>query len=378
MAGSHDDAGRGRHRVGHRDGHRASLLDPTGPLRAGGFVWPCLLGAALFLCWAEDALTLGGYLALGLALLSGLGCWIAARRGERALARARAESDELGEQLVQSQKMAALGELAAGIAHEINNPLAIIGQEAELVRLAALGGQAESSGQGRPADAAAAEIADSLDQIAVQIERCAAITHKMLDFARARTPVCQPADCNRLVEDMVGLVEREAEKQGTKIVRMYGELPRVVTDPPLVRQVVLNLLNNAMQALGGGGAIFVTTRAAAPGRIAVEVRDTGPGIPPQMLDKIFNPFVTTKAPGQGTGLGLAISQRIVTALGGTIAVSSPPGRGAVFVVKLPAVCAPQDAATTGAAGKGEGQGGPPDAPPDASGASDVRDANLSA
>ncbi len=299
------------------------MPDSSGPLAARSPLWPLALGAAGLLGFLADP-----RLGLALALVAGGSLWFAGRGSAGALRRAREESCELTAQLIQSQKMAALGELAAGIAHEINNPLAIIGQEAELIEL----GLKAPSPDGNA-------VREGVGEIMRQVRRCSDITHKMLNFARKVAPVCQPADLNRLVEDMVGLMEREATKQDTKVVRMYGDLPRVVTDPPLLRQVILNLLNNAMQALERGGMIFVTTRAADKGWISVEIRDTGPGIPADEADKIFNPFFTTKPPGKGTGLGLAISQRIVIGLGGTLRLTSPSGEGAAFVVRLPAVCA---------------------------------------
>lgn len=316
---------------------RSGIFSTSGPLAARSPVWPALLGLA-----ALVALLAGPWPGLLVALAAGGGLWAAARRSAAALRLARADACELSEQLLQSQKMAALGELASGIAHEINNPLAIITQEVELLEMALA--QADAAAQdacqaGQTAQTAvAAEVRDGIGEIARQVGRCSDITHKMLNFARKVAPICQPADVNRLVEDMVGLVEREAVRQDTRIVRMYGDLPRVTTDPPLLRQVVLNLMNNAMQALERGGMIFVTTRSPEEGVVAIEIRDTGPGIQAEHMDKIFNPFFTTKAPGTGTGLGLAISQRIVNGLGGTLTAQSVPGEGAVFVVRIPAVC----------------------------------------
>jgi len=325
------------------------LLGPSGPLAARSPVWPLLLGLA-----ALAAATAGPWPGLILALAAGFVLWWASRRSAGALRRAREESCELSEQLIQSQKMAALGELAAGIAHEINNPLGIITQEAELLGLALEPVEAAQRDGSPLAAAFLAELRDGIGEIMRQVNRCSDITHKMLNFARKVAPVCQPSDVNRLVEDMVALVEREATKQDTRIVRMYGELPRVTTDPPLLRQVVLNLLNNAMQALERGGMIFVTTRAAEDGQIAIEVRDTGPGIPAAHLDKIFNPFFTTKAPGMGTGLGLAISQRIVVGLGGTLTAQSLPDAGAAFVIRLPATCGGEGERRHGATDQGTG------------------------
>jgi signal transduction histidine kinase len=134
---------------------------------------------------------------------------------------------------------------------------------------------------------------------------------------------------------MMSLVERETASKDIQIVKMFSsDVPKIKTDPPLLRQVFLNLLNNAVQAIDGKGMIFVTTRHV-DGMACAEIRDTGPGIPPEYLDRIFNPFFTTKPPGEGTGLGLSVSLRIVVQLGGDIQVRSEPGKGAAFTVRIP-------------------------------------------
>jgi two-component system, NtrC family, sensor kinase len=230
--------------------------------------------------------------------------------------------------LLQTQKMAALGELSSGIAHEINNPLAIIAQETELLRhsLRALGQQPTEALQ---------EVENSVLQIDAQVSRCREITHRLLTLARKMDPVIQQVDLNSLVEDMALLVEREAQQRGVTIIREYAHrLSPAWTDPPLVRQVVLNLLNNALQSVEGHGRVTIRTRESESS-FEIIVRDNGCGIAPEHLAKIFNPFFTTKAPGSGTGLGLSISQSIMGKLGGEILVQSEQGRGSGFTVRLP-------------------------------------------
>ena len=242
------------------------------------------------------------------------------RRGERAV-------HELDLRLIQSQKLAAIGELSSGIAHEINNPLAIIAQELDLVR--------DISGAAELTAADLAEAKDSLDEIGKQVDRCRQITHKLLNFARKMDPVLQEEALDRVIEDMALLVEREAMGRGVEIVRDYAlGLPPVRTDVPLLRQVVLNLLTNALHATPAGGTITLSTRQVGS-RARIMVADTGTGIAPENLAKIFNPFFTTKEPGQGTGLGLSLSHGIVERLGGAITVASEPGHGATFTVSLP-------------------------------------------
>ncbi len=247
----------------------------------------------------------------------------------RRAARSGEEKSRVSDQLIQSQKLAALGELSSGIAHEINTPLAVIGQEAELLLMsfmdAKLGKLDES-----------AEIRDSLNQIIVQVNRCGEITRKLLNFAREMEAISQETDINGLVEDMVLLVEKDAGYNNIRIVRQYAlNSPVVVTDPSLLRQVVLNLLNNAVQAVSKDGAVYVCTEAGTDGCASIKIRDTGGGIPKENLSRIFNPFFTTKPPGKGTGLGLSICMTIVQRLGGEMFVMSEPGMGAEFEVRLP-------------------------------------------
>lgn len=245
------------------------------------------------------------------------------------LATAKARRIELSDQLCQSGKLAAIGQMSSGIAHEINTPLAVIAQEAEL-SLVLL--------QAPPlADLPEAkDLLDSAQQISLQVERCRDITHKVLNFARRMEAITQATDVNRLVEDMALLVDKEAKLKDVRIIRDFDpDLATIETDPSLLRQVVLNLMINGVQAIEGQGVVTVRTRADGFGA-RIEVADTGCGIPREHLDKIFNPFFTTKPPGKGTGLGLSISLNIVERLGGTIEVDSEPGKGTTFCVRLPA------------------------------------------
>ncbi len=237
---------------------------------------------------------------------------------------ARREKCLLDEKLLQSQKMASIGELSAGIAHEINNPLAIIGQEVEWMR------HLLRSAPGIPPD-----IEDGMREISQQVERCKEIIQKLLSFARKMEPVLQGIDINKLIEDMAKLVEIEAKLNNIKIVRDYRKnLPLVHTDPPLMRQVVLNLLNNAVQAVEKDGTITIST-SMKEDCVEIVVSDTGCGIEECNLGKIFDPFYTTKPPGRGTGLGLAICHGIIERLGGHVSAAGAPGKGASFTVVLP-------------------------------------------
>jgi len=284
-------------------------------------------------------LTLGGWLArLGRWIwaagfcMGGLVSLWSIEKLLRRTARAEAQRLHLDEKLLHSQKLAAIGELSAGIAHEINNPLAIIRQEAEwisaLLARSAPDGQVEWG-----------EVQGSTQEIIHQVDRGKEITQNLLSFARKSQPVLQEVHLNRLIEDMARLVEKEAQRRNVKITREFAtDLPPVVSDAPLFRQVILNLLNNAMQAIQGEGDIMVSTRVDRQTQtVVVEVQDSGSGIAPEALPHIFDPFFTTKPAGQGTGLGLSICYGIIHKLGGRLTAANIAPHGAVFTIILPLV-----------------------------------------
>lgn len=230
-------------------------------------------------------------------------------------------------------RLAAVGEVALGIAHEVNTPLGIIAQEVELLQV--LFDAERKAGRSIPAEAD-----ESLAQILAQVQRCGEITHSMLSLAGGRSPIPQKADVADIVEGMAGLVEREAQKRGIAILRHYPDSGSfvVATDPPMLRQVVLNLLENALLAVEREGSITVSVSAGESGFWTLRVRDSGCGIAPEHIGRVFNPFFTTRPPGQGTGLGLAICASIVHRLRGSISVGSTPGTGTEVSVCLPAGC----------------------------------------
>jgi signal transduction histidine kinase len=296
---------------------------PTDPSRVYILVVPpsiLLLAVPLWIYSGPGA----AFAALAVAAL----CFFVISSLVRKVVKAQEQKCFLDLQLIQSQKLAAIGELSTGIAHEINNPLAIIAQEVEWARHQL---QAE-----KPDGKSLAELKDSLDEITRQVDRCSEVTHRILDFARKRDPLVQSTEINKLVEDMAKLVEKEVSHAGICVIRQYeNDLPPALTDPPLLRQVVLNLLNNAAYAVGQNGTISVETRMPDNGKIEIEISDTGCGIPKEDLNRIFDPFFTTKPPGKGTGLGLSLCHSIVIRLGGTIAVQSEQGKGSAFTVRLP-------------------------------------------
>jgi len=237
---------------------------------------------------------------------------------------------DLQRQLRCAGKMAALGELAAGIAHEINNPLAIIATERQLLVDDLERGDAPPDRGG---------LRGALDQIATQVARCRRITHALLDFARPAEVAVAPLDLNAFLREAVTLVEREAHASGIVFeLELAAALPTVHADPSLMQQVLLNLVNNAIDAHGGKpyGTVTVTTHAR-PERRCVEIliTDTGCGVAPEDAERIFEPFFTTKRAGEGTGLGLSICLGIVQGLGGDISLESESGRGTTVHLLLP-------------------------------------------
>jgi two-component system NtrC family sensor kinase len=235
----------------------------------------------------------------------------------------------LDEQLIQSQKLASIGELSAGIAHEINNPLAVIGEEAGWIQDIL---KRDSLKDLKELD----EFKDSLREIAQQAGRCKEITHKLLSFARKMESVIKDVDLNKLIEDVLAMRERDAAYSNIDLVKQFHpHLPMIYSDPSLLRQVLLNLVNNAMDAIQKGGKITVTTDIGEGDSVEIRVGDTGAGIPQENLSKIFDPFFTTKPPGKGTGLGLSICHGIIEKLGGSISVTSQVGQGTTFSIKLP-------------------------------------------
>ena len=242
------------------------------------------------------------------------------------------EADQLNRQLMEAGKMASLGELSAGVAHEINNPLAIILTERQIIL--DLLDQTSNLDEGFRK-----ELVDSLNQMDVQVNRCKRITHNLLRFSRRTRSVMEKVDLNSFLEEVVELMEREARSSGiTFQTDLDGNLKSVLSDPSQLQQVFLNLITNAIDAHDGKpyGTIRIATRAGdEPQKLHILFGDTGTGIPKEILGRIFDPFFTTKAVGKGTGLGLSICYSIMQRLGGSISVKSEVGRGTEFTLTLP-------------------------------------------
>jgi two-component system NtrC family sensor kinase len=242
------------------------------------------------------------------------------------------EADKLNRQCLQTSKLASIGELSAGVAHEINNPLAIILTERQIL--------IDMEKQSRAPDHGfMAQFHDSMDQIDIQIQRCKRITQNLLRFARRTQSLIETVNLNAFIKEVVELMEREARTSGIKFFTDLEEsLPHIHSDPSQLQQVFLNLITNAMDAHEGlpYGTISIYTASANNGDgVNIVIADSGSGIRPEHLEKLFDPFFTTKPVGKGTGLGLSICYSIIERLGGTIKVSSNPGEGSKFILSLP-------------------------------------------
>ncbi len=241
--------------------------------------------------------------------------------------RAIDQRDRLSRDLLRSAKLASLGEMSSGLAHEINNPLAII--SALQTNIADLGGDLPADTPGLD------DIQDAVTRSKKQVSRCGNITAKMLQFGRKSETQVQPTDIAARLEEIVGLMKTHAEvNQNDLKLEVEPGLPPLLVDATELEQVVVNLINNAMQASNGHGEI--TVKAQKQGKeVLLSVTDRGQGIAPADLERIFQPFFTTKAPGKGTGLGLSVCYGIVRGWGGSIDAASVPGQGTQISIHLP-------------------------------------------
>jgi len=236
---------------------------------------------------------------------------------------------ELSGQLHHASRLASVGELAAGVAHEINNPLAIIAEETGLMQ--------DLMNPELVKEPDARRLGPHLATVQEAVFRARDVTRKLLSFVRRTEVSLAPQDVHEMLEDVVsGLLEREMRVANIEVVRRYADgLPRVQADRGQIEQVLINLVTNAIDAMPSGGRLTLTTGVDAAG-VRLSVTDTGLGIAPELQDRVFMPFHTTKDVGKGTGLGLSVSYGIIKAHGGEILVESQPGVGSTFTVLLPA------------------------------------------
>jgi two-component system, NtrC family, sensor kinase len=255
--------------------------------------------------------------------------FVVSRRMVNRVAEADREKEIISEQVVETGKLASVGELAAGIAHEINNPVAIMVEEAGWIEDLL---EEEEFKEGKNLG----EFHRALGQIRTQGRRCKEITHKLLSFARKTDSRTGNVQVNDLIEELVALSEQRAKYSNVVITKdLQEDLPTIQVSQSELQQVILNLINNALDAMEKeGGSLEITSRLDGDS-ITVKVADTGPGIPGANLARIFDPFFTTKPVGKGTGLGLSICYGIIKKMGGDIEARSTVGAGAAFLIKIP-------------------------------------------
>ncbi|WP_461210579.1 sensor histidine kinase [Desulfocurvus sp. DL9XJH121] len=254
---------------------------------------------------------------------------VLSRRMVGSIVRADKDKERMNEQIVEAGKLVSVGELAAGIAHEINNPVAIMMEEAGWIGDL----MDEEAMRATPRHA---EIMESVAQVRGQGRRCREITHKLLSFARKLDPTPTEVDVNDLVSEMADLSEQRARYANVTMVTDFDEgLPHIHASCSEMQQVLLNLVNNAIDAMESGGGELRLGTARQGDELVISVADTGAGIPQANLPRIFDPFFTTKPVGKGTGLGLSIIYGIVKKMGGEITVASSVGVGTTFTIRLP-------------------------------------------
>lgn len=237
---------------------------------------------------------------------------------------------ELNAQLIQADKMAALGKMAAGIAHEVNNPLAVIGEKAGWMRDLLADEEFQKSENFK-------EFLKSIDKIEEYVERARKITHSMLGFARRMEPRLDDIDVNRVLNQTIELLEIHAKNNNIEIIKDFQPgLPIIASDQSQLQQVFMNLINNAIDAVEKDGEIKIKTEKNESS-IIISIKDNGPGIPEEYRNRIYDPFFTTKDPGKGTGLGLSITYSIIKKLGGSITLDAKDEKGTLFVITLPII-----------------------------------------
>ncbi len=231
-----------------------------------------------------------------------------------------------------TDKLASIGRLAAGVGHEINNPLAIINQKTGLIEdLLLMTKDFEHK----------KTIEQSLQVVNQSVERCKAITHRLLGFARRTDIKSENVHINEIIREVLQFLDNSMIYNRIKIeLQLQHDLPDIISDRLQLQQIFLNIINNAIDAIGKGGEISILSHLVA-GEIRVVIQDNGPGIEKDVLPHIFEPFYTTKETGKGTGLGLSITYGLIKKLGGDITVRSNIGQGTAFTITLPLETLPQ-------------------------------------
>jgi len=226
-----------------------------------------------------------------------------------------------------SNKMASLGRLAAGVAHEINNPLAIINEKAGLIKDMLTLNEKSTGTQ---------KLIGLADAVISSVERCGTITKRLLSFARHTDVSTQPLNLSEVIREVLGFLSKEAEYRSIAVsVEVSEDIPQFESDRSKLQQIFLNLLNNAFAALSDGGRLDIAVRRVDKDFVSVTFTDNGSGIPETDIKRVFEPFFTSRAKEGGTGLGLSITYGLVQEIGGSISVKSQVGKGTSFIITLP-------------------------------------------
>ncbi len=250
------------------------------------------------------------------------------------------ERETLSGQLVRASRLAEVGEMATGFAHEINNPLQVMKSEQALID--SILSELQENGELKPSESVS-ELMDSMRQIDLQINRCAGITQSILKFGRQGEPVFQNVEIQKFIPEVMNMVAKKASVHGIALkMELDEETPAVYGDPGQLQQVLLNLYNNAIDAIiekhgPDGGILEIVSGTGENKNVKISVKDNGTGISFENKEKIFSPFFTTKPVGKGTGLGLSVCYGIIEKMGGQMEVESEKGVGTTFTITLPAV-----------------------------------------
>ncbi len=230
------------------------------------------------------------------------------------------EFKQLLEQTIHGEKLAEVGRMSAALAHEINNPLGVIAYAAELM----LRGESDDSFN-----------REMLERIANETERMKTLTGSLLSFSRARETRWQEVDVNAVIYDVLKLIKYELEKNSIEIELECDHVKKINADPNKLKQVLINLLLNAVHVMPKGGSVRLVSGMKDDNSVEVLIADSGPGVPEEIRESIFEPFFSTKKEGSGTGLGLYICRNIIEEQGGTIKLDESVETGAAFRLELP-------------------------------------------
>ncbi len=276
--------------------------------------------------WADLRRDLSGFLVASVLAIVGVIYLISTYMINKAYDADRQQAKAL-QHMEDTNRLASIGRLAAGVAHEINNPLAIIEMKAGLIKdLLSMCGE----------DCQDERLMGHIDSVLQSVDRCGLITKQLLGFAREVELNIQRLKLKSVVDEVLGFLEKEASYRNIQVeVAIPDDLPPIRSDRGKLQQVILNIVNNAFQAMSQGGRLAITATAHDGKDVELVIADTGPGISPENMKKIFEPFFTTKRTTGGSGLGLSITYGLVKKLGGSIDVESEEGKGTTFTITLP-------------------------------------------